>query len=100
LEGGVGGGGELAEEGVGVWEGLVCGVFGLRVGVGWWVALRLRVVGVLAVGLLVVDVEACGLFVAVVLFEADESGLEDLGVLLGLTGAVILAFIVLTGDLL
>ena len=100
LDGGVGGGGELTEEGVGVGEVLMVGVVGLRLRGVCGVKFGTLVVGVLAVGLLVVDVQACGGLVAVVLLQADQAGLEDFGVTLGLAGPVILALVVLTGDLL
>lgn len=102
LNGGVGGGGELTQEGVGVGKlaGLCDGgcLGGLVLCVG--VVLGPLVVGVLAVGLLIVHMQACSGLVAVVLLKAQESGLEDLGVTLGLTGPVALSLVLLTSKLL
>jgi len=100
LDGGVGGSGELTKERVSVGKRLVGLAFSLSLGVILGVGFGLVVIGVLLIGLLVVHVQACGLLVAVVLLQTDQTGLEDLGVTLGLTGPVVLALVVLTGDLL
>ncbi len=100
LDGWVGGGGELTQQRVGVGEVRVGAVVAVGLGVALCVGLGTVVVGVLAVGLLVVDVQACGGLVAVVLLQAYQAGLEDLGIPLGLSGPVLRTLVVLTGDLL
>ena len=101
-DGGVGGGGELTQERVGVGQAghmRIAGVVRLVVrGVAGLVDLL--VIGVLAVGLLVVHVQAGGGLVAVVLLQAQQAGLEDFHVALGLAGPVIFALVTPGGDLL